>query len=389
MSDPTLTLDAIDQRLAGWESQVARVQANLDLLEQTPTYAFISGGLKLTGRTEREIAEPILAAHELADQSEVLAGQVAKARLLRDSLKGFSNKLLSPNKESMREIDRLLNQPCVPLPATQVTLAQRNLLDDPTVHGQLSLAQLVDLMAPAFAAARDAVTRYDQVMAELTPQLKAAEQQLANLAQRAAALGQGAQAEVEQVRPQVVATRRLALDDPLGVQADLARQLETPLRGLDERLASAERDRSSLRDELARAQARQAHAARGLEADPSRVADLGEWLTGIARTVGSGEYAAARVGLQRWTAAADSLYGAEERRQEQLGLLKALRVMVQQRRARGEALDASLDALALEAESVLRQRPTDLARGCELVERYQRSLARPREVPSGAPGEKP
>ena len=192
MADPPPTLELVDQQLAQWEEQVARVKANLELLEQTPSYVFIARGLKLTGRTQREIVEPILAARELTDQYEMLAGQVARARLLRDSLRRFlpSNKFLPPNKDTLREMDRLLNQPCVPLPAVQIALAQRDLLDDPAAKSQLSLRQLVDLMVPAFAAARDAVTRYDRVMAELTPAMKAADQQLATLTDRAMSLGQ-------------------------------------------------------------------------------------------------------------------------------------------------------------------------------------------------------
>jgi hypothetical protein len=52
---------------------------------------------------------------------------------------------------------------------------------------------------------------------------------------------------------------------------------------------------------------------------------------------------------------------AEEQRQEQLGLLKALRAMAQRRRERGAGIDPDVDALALEAESALRNRPADLA----------------------------
>jgi hypothetical protein len=73
-------------------------------------------------------------------------------------------------------------------------------------------------------------------------------------------------------------------------------------------------------------------------------------------------------------AAADSIYSAEEQRQEQLGLLKALRAMAQRRRENGAPFDPELDVVALEAESVLRHRPADLAHAKQLVERYQRSV---------------
>ena len=276
MTDPSPTLELVDQQLAQWEEQVARVKANLDLLEQTPSYVFIAGGLKLTGRTQREIVEPILAARELTDQYAMLAGQVARARLLRDSLRRFlpSSKLLPPNKDTLREIDRLLNQPCVPLPAVQIALAQRNLLDDPDAKSQLSLRQLVELMVPAFAAARDAVTRYDQAMAELTPTLKIADQQLATLLDRAAALGKPAATAVERVRRAVVDLRRHSLDDPLATEADLERELQRPLQTLTEQLTALERAQADTREELSRARVRQERAMRSTVLDAGQVTNL-------------------------------------------------------------------------------------------------------------------
>jgi hypothetical protein len=369
-------LDEIDQQLTLWESQVARVKANLDFLQQTPSYAFISGGLKLTGRTQREIVEPILAARELADQYDMLAGQVARARLLRDSMRRFlpANKLMPPNVTTLREIDRLLNAPCIPLPAAQVALAQRNLLDDPAAKSQLSLRELVDIMIPTFTAARDSVTRYDEVMAALTPVLKSADAQIAVLASRASALDVQAESEVERVRAIFAETRRSALDDPLGVEANLEHVLQEPLRALERRLAAIEQERTGIREELAGAQMRQARATRRSAHDPAQVVDLGDWLSSIAHTLESSEYAAARVGLQRWNESADQVYGAEEQRREQLDLLKALRAMAQRRREHGAVIDANLDAVGLEAEAALRHQPLDLARASQLVQRYQQGV---------------
>jgi hypothetical protein len=369
-------MDEIDQQLTLWESQVGRVKANLDFLQQTPTYAFISGGLKLTGRTHQEVVEPILAARELADQYDILAGQVAKARLLRDSMRRFlpANKLMPPNANTLREIDRLLNEPCIPLPAAQVALAQRNLLDNPAARSQLTLRELVELMIPTFAAARDSVTRYDEVMADLMPVLKSAEAQIAALAARASTLDRQAESEVERVRSLFAETRRQALDDPLGVESDVEQMLQEQLRALDQRLTAIEQERASTRDALERAQVRQVRAARTAAQDPAQAADLGDWLKSIVRTLDSGEYAAARVGLQRWSGAAERAYGAEEQRREQLDLLKALRAMAQRRREQGAIIDANLDALGLEAEAALRQRPVDLARASQLVQRYQHGV---------------
>jgi hypothetical protein len=150
--------------------------------------------------------------------------------------------------------------------------------------------------------------------------------------------------------------------------------VQARLRSLGEQLDGLEQERATVRDDVLRAQARQARAERTRGLDPTQVAGLGEWLGNIARTVESGQYGAAHIGLQRWNAAADAPYSAEERRQEQLELLKALRAMAQRRRERGAQIDPNLDALALEAESVLRATPADVARASELVARYQRGV---------------
>jgi hypothetical protein len=377
VSQSVLTVEDVDRELTFWEDQIARVKTNLDLLQEAPSYVFIGAGLKLTGRTQTEVVVPILGARDLADQYELLAGQVAKARLLRNSLGRFR-----PSPRTVAEIDQLLNRPCIPLPATQVPLAQRNLLDDPLAQSHLTLHQLVDVMTQAFAAARDAVTRYDQVMAALMPALDAAQQQLTSLSNRAQALGPDAISAVSRVEPDLQNVRRQALDDPLGVQAGFDQGLQARLRSVGEQLDALERERATVRDDVLRAQARQARAERTRGLDPTQVAGLGEWLANIVRTIDSGQYAAARIGLQRWNAAADAPYSAEERRQEQLELLKALRAMAQRRRERGAQIDPNLDAVALEAESVLRASPTDVARASELVARYQRGVMEP-PSPSG------
>jgi hypothetical protein len=367
---PRPTLEEIDRQLAVWEDQVSRVKTNLDLLQQAPSYVQISTGLSLSGRTQTEIVTPILAARDLADQYELLAGNVAKARLERNSIRRF---LPSNTNETVRDIDRRLNGPVIPLPAAQVPLAQRNLLDDPVSQSHLTLQQLVQIMTQAFAAARDAVARYDQVMATLMPKLKSAENQLTSLAQRAQALGPTAVNAVDTFRAVLQSTRREALDDPLGGQADLDHVLQQRLTALQQQLDSTERERASVRDDLARSQARQQRGERAGGYDPAGVAGLREWIDNIAQTVEKGQYGPARIGLRRWSAAADQLYAAEEQRQEQIGLLKALRAMVQAKRDRGAEIDPDVDALAVQADAALHERPTDLARATELVERYQRA----------------
>jgi hypothetical protein len=211
-------------------------------------------------------------------------------------------------------------------------------------------------------------------MATLTPVLKSADAQIAVLAARASALDVQAESEVERVRAIFAETRRRALDDPIGIESNLDHVLQEPLRALERRLAAIEQERAGIREELARAQMRQARSTRRSAHDPAQVVDLGDWLSSIAHTLESGEYAAARVGLQRWSESADQVYGAEEQRREQLDLLKALRAMAQRRREQGAVVDANLDTVGLEAEAALRHQPVDLARASQLVQQYQQGV---------------
>lgn len=66
-----------------------------------------------------------------------------------------------------------------------------------------------------------------------------------------------------------------------------------------------------------------------------------------------------------------------KKRQEQLGLLKALRFMAQRRRERGASIGPELDALALEAEAALLGQRVDLARAEQLLDQYQRGITGP------------
>ena len=153
---------------------------------------------------------------------------------------------------------------------------------------------------------------------------------LATLKDRATTLGQLAETAVDTVHRTLADVR--ALDDPLEIQADLERELH-------QTLGAIEREQARVRDELLHAQARQARASRATSLDPAHVADLSAWLNDIAQTLESGAYTAARIGLQRWTAVADPIYSAEEQRQEQLALVKALRAMAQRRREKGLHVD--------------------------------------------------
>jgi DNA repair exonuclease SbcCD ATPase subunit len=360
--------DALDRALADWQQQVERVRANLQALQDSPTYSLVRQGLPLAGQSRALLAGPIQAAGELADQFALLDGQVARAAELRASLRP-----LLPNDKTLREIDRLLNGASVPVAGPDIPLAQRNLLDDPS-QPQITLRQLVATMQAAFAAARDSISQYDTALARARPALEAADRQLAQLTARARTVGPGLQPQLEATHAAIALARQQLLDDPIGAAASFEQRIRTELERLDGQIRQLERDQAEAQAALARAQARQRRAERHLE--PAQVAGLGAWLADIANAVAAGKFAAARVGLERWQAAAEPVFGPLERCTEQLDLLKALRAKCQQLRARGITIAPEVDALALQAEAALRAQPPDLATASQLVRQYQAALAR-------------
>jgi hypothetical protein len=360
--------EALDAALARWQQQVERVRANLQALQDSPTFSMIRQGMPLAGATQAQVGGPIQAAGELADQFALLDGQVARAAELRASLRP-----LLPADKTLREIDHLLNGASVPFAAPQVPLAQRNLLDDAS-QSHISLHQLVDIMTAAFAAARDAVSRYDDALARARPALDAAASQLAQLERRARQVGLATQ--LDATRAALAQARQHLLDDPIGAADSFEQRVRQELDGLDRRVCQLEQERAAALGELERAQARQRRAERHL--DPAACAGLGSWLADIGAAAAAGRYSAARVGLQRWNSAADAAFGPLEQRLEQLDLLKALRAKCQRLRARGVAIAPEVDALALQAESALREAPPNLGQAAELVRQYQQALAHTR-----------
>lgn len=364
----SLDRDQIDRALADWQTRVTRVKANLQVLEDSPTYTLAQRGLlSFAGRSRVEVGEPLRSAADLADFCTILEAQVARAASLRASLRP-----VLPSEATLREIEDLLTGASVPISAPQVPLAQRTLLAD-TGQTRITLQQLVDRMTTAFVAARDAVTRYDAAIQALKPALDDAETRQHQLEARAAALGVAAQTRFGALGDAIRQVRERALDDPLGAADTFGRQVADVLEPMEQQVAALEREREQALVELARARDRQRRAERHFA--PEQTRDLGEWLESIARTLGSGQFGAARVGLERWSADATGVYGTREQRDEQLDVLRALRAKAQSLRSRGLAVAPEADALALQAEDLLRQQPPAVDAARTLIGEYQRALA--------------
>jgi hypothetical protein len=195
--------------------------------------------------------------------------------------------------------------------------------------------------------------------------------------------------------------------DPLGASADDGSRVtpridaESATLGgrvqLRQRVHDGVSRARSMLDEARRARARAADAARrlpeeihgaiapGAPTDEGLVEGLAPWLEKIESAAHAGRWQTAEVGLARWSEAAraylandskiaDALAAVLARRDELAGRFSARRAQVA---ARGGQVEAAAQDAAHEAEALLAERPTRLARATEVVERYER-LVRPR-----------
>jgi hypothetical protein len=100
---------------------------------------------------------------------------------------------------------------------------------------------------------------------------------------------------------------------------------------------------------------------------------LSEWLNTLSATIADDRFAAAEVGLTRWLVSASRLLDGERAsamanraqiaaRDELRGRLLARRAQARALATRGRPVDPSLDEVALEAEALLRERPTPVER---------------------------
>jgi hypothetical protein len=218
--------------------------------------------------------------------------------------------------------------------------------------------------------------------------------------------------ELAAVERELDAVRARVALDPLGASGDVAARLVPRVDAVSGRLGqlAAVRDRVADGVATARATLAEVHATReramqavarlpdeihgavapGVPTDAGLVEGLVPWLDKIEEAARAGRSQTAEVGLAKWGDAAREylandapIAGALEkllaRRDELSGRLSARRAQAAALVARGVPVEASAEQAAREAEQLLRERPTHLARATELVDRYER-LVRVRAV---------
>ena len=400
-----LSPEQADRLLEEWHTKLRVATDNLLALDDSLTYKRLEGKddlpqTRLTGRTQAQVTPALAAMHDLFQHIGRLAEVVERAQELRRGLSRFL-----PNPETLRQIEHLLNGPSIKLPSARTPLAQRSLMSASETPQTITPARLLDVMMQAFEVARSAIMAVDTAWARLEPALGECETQAIALERLAEGLGEKNAPDVAKMRERLASLRANVESDPLGVNADFDAELRPLLDRARLRLGEADRQRAQMRTELERGRAllaqlcalnqqcgealstcrQQIDSPDGLQSPlgADALAELERWLGTLDEALAQGRWKAARIGLDRWlqttgeyARAANAALAANkaplEMRSELKGRLSALRAKA---RARGMNNDISLDALAGEAETLLRQCPTPNGRIARLVHDYETRLA--------------
>jgi hypothetical protein len=400
-----ITLEQIDKTLEEWQTRLRFAMDNLLALDDSLTYKRLEGkdGLpqtRLTGITHTQVTPALAAMRDLFQHINRLSDVVERAANMRKALPRFF-----PSDNALRDIDALLNGPSVRLPSVQTPLAQRSLMSAAETPQTITPSRLLEVMTQAFDQARSAITAVDAAWAHLEPTLGDCETQAVDLQRMAGELGESDAPDLAALRQKLAALRVRVESDPLGVEADFDGDVRPLLARTRARLLEASRQRSQMQSELSRARTlfaqlntlhqqceealtecrQQIADPNGLKAPlkPEWLVELSAWLDTLETALRQGRWKAARVGLDRWLQTAGQYIEAEraactanrapiELRAELKGRLSALKAKAQ---ARGMAQDTELSALAYQAETLLRERPTPTVHAAQIVSEYEARVA--------------
>jgi len=402
-----MTLREIDEALAAWKSRLEAAAQNLMDLQAEPTYRRLTGcsGVSqsaIAGITAAKLEPALREFSHLFECLDLLKATIERASALRHNLP-----TLFGAEEKLHEIEDLLRSSSIHLPAVDVPLEQRSLLDGASNDVCISPAALLDGMVKTFQAAKDAVMAVDNAWSNLEPALAASSARIATL--RTKPLDAAQIAEVDSANRALSTLRARVKADPLGASADLDTHIRPILDGVESALAAREQLRREIEQGLTAAHSQwdalvrlhgdavdASHQARrkiaGAESLPAPIADghltgLHDWLDRLENKYAEGVVDPVAVGLRKWNAAAEECAAKEqtalaanrapiETRNELRGRLDALKAKA---RARGVAEDDALAELARQAEGLLHTRPIALDRAAAAVAAYEKSLNGGRE----------
>jgi hypothetical protein len=394
-----MTVREIDEALAAWKSRLEAAAQNLMDLQAEPTYRRLTGCTgashpPTTGTTAARL-EPALGEFvHLFECLELLRATIDRAASLRDDLPMFGA------EQKLHGIEDLLCCASIRLPAVDVPLEQRSLLDGAQNEARISPAALLDAMGKSFQSAKDAVIAVAKAWSDLEPALDRTAARIAAL--RAKSLSAAQIAELDSADRKLSELRAEVKADPLGATAGLDSQIRPILDGLESAVSAREQLHREIELGLAAAHAKFEELVRGhrdavdatsrarlkiagslpAPTGDEKLAELRDWLERLKNKCSDGMVEPLTVGLRNWNMAAHAAIAPDhaalaasraaiESRNELRGRLDALKAKA---RAYGVAEDHKLADLARQAEALLYTRPVSLERAGEAVAIYEKTL---------------
>jgi hypothetical protein len=386
-----MTLREIDEALAGWKSRLDAAAQNLMDLQAQPTYRRLTGcsGVSqppLTGATAARVTPALAGIARVFELLDLLRATVERADALRGDLPA-----LFGADEKIHEIAELLRGESIHLPAVDVPLEQRTLLDGARSEVCISPTDLLAAMVKEFQAAKDAVMAVDKAWSTLAPMLDSTRARIAALRARAKTPIEldSAERALDEICAKVKADPLGASVSIDGVEAALAahervhREIESAFAAAHAQLEAVVHLHTDAVDACRQSRLKiAAAAALPSPAAKDKVEGLCDWLRRLEKKYAEGMVDPVAVGLRNWSAAAEDCMAQEraalaanrtplDARNELRGRLDAFKAKA---RAYGVAEDDTLAALAHQAEAILHTRPTDLDRATAAVTAYERAL---------------
>ena len=402
-----MTTEEIDRLLAVWRDNISVSSQNLLALDDMHTFKRLKGdgslhAAQLTGVTAARVPPALEAVARLFHYTQLLNDMMERAGRIRDAMPR-----LFASDRSRAQLEALLTGASIDLPPIKTPLSQRGLLSDAEKPSAITPDHLLEVMARTFQLAKSVILEVDEAWSRLEPELSAIDDEAARLAQAASAEGGRNLPELSALQSQIAVLRGKIETDPLGVGADLRREI-TPLleiarvrvdqlvgakvrvqaalaraRNLMTEIESCHRESLAARDLCRRTIEEPTGLLPTLEA--SAPAQLNEWLQTLEATYHQGRTHPAEIGLQRWNDAANSSIviarDSLKSSQAPVELLAELRgrFAAQKNRLRlsmppGATLDPALDAIGRLAGRLLDADPVPLQRATSAVQQFENRL---------------
>jgi hypothetical protein len=396
--------DEIDQLLADWKHKIQVVSQNLLELQELPTYQRLCGTpgypkVDLTGITAIRVTPALEAMNDLFQYFDLLVQVVEKASKLRQQLPRFL-----ASEQKVDEIKQLLTKASIELPSVHTPLAQRELLSATHIANAIAPAELLQVMIHAFSVARDAVLAVDAAWTNLDNILANAESQIYSWQNLAASLDQNILNELVQSQNAIASLRQRVEQDPLGVSAEVEKQIQPMLVKVNSIVEQALKQQSQIREKFAIAHdllekltTIHSSAVATFAESQEKIVDyliqqppltagelaaLSQWLTRLETKLAEGLVNPVMFGLDNWMNKAQEYIVSEQQaytanstlldsRRELRGRLDALTAKAL---AKGWIEDGKLSNLAEQAKQLLYTRPTALDKAAELVSQYEKRL---------------